>query len=370
MSGFNVAIGACGTETHLADLRSLHGRNLAIPHDYASWPLNSTEGTWRWCRVTDADDELITGFAVHLTASRAIPGTRIGRIDRIGRELHAPIADRLGPVLNEVGLQIPRLLRLDVRIFDEDPARRHRLRASLAAAGWSAGEERRQYSHTLVLELGTSREEVLKGFTTRVRSTMKKALASPGLRFAPIVGDRYAGRIRHLHTLAFARTGVEPPPIDVAGILRDSAEGTTSLLVGAFAPDVPPPDDLLALLWGRLHGDHAVLEINASDRSPLFKRVSPGFGLMSELIDWSLQHNVRWIDLGGLHRQHATASDPMRGIIEFKSRFSTDFREIAEEWHLAPRPFLAAAASAIRSIARTVTPTGNVNSISAWLPPR
>jgi hypothetical protein len=231
--------------------------------------------------------------------------------------------------------------------------RRQTLCDSLAAAGWAPGDEPRQYSHTLVLKLSPTRAEVLKGFSTRVRSTIRKAIGSPGLRFGPIVGQTYSAQVRHLHALAFARTGVPPPPIDIAGILRDSAEGG-SLLLGAFAADVPPPHDLVALLWGRLHGDHAVLEINASERSPLFKRLSPGFGLMSEFIGWAIQHNARWIDLGGVPHPHLEPGDSMRGIIEFKSRFSSDVREIAAEWNLAPNPLLATAASVIRSVAKSV----------------
>lgn len=352
MEALHVATAACGSPAHLTDLAALRARQLPIPHDYSSWPLYSTIGDWAWCRVVDAQGDLITGFTVHLTSSWAVPGTRIGRIDRVGRELHAMIAEELGAVLKLAAREIPRLLRLDVRIFDENAARRQKLCGSLAAAGWAQADELQQYGHTLVLNLGPTYEDVLRSLSTRARRTTKAALDSPALHFSPIVGETYVDRFRHLHALSFARTGAMPPPIDVEGILHDSSRSGESLLVGAFARGVPAPQDLVALLWGRLHGDHAVLEVNASERSALFRRLSPGFGLMSEFIRWAIQHRAQWIDLGGVSCLHPLPADPMRGVIEFKSRFSGDLREIAAEWQLAPQPLLTALAQATRTIAR------------------
>jgi len=109
--------------------------------------------------------------------------------------------------------------------------------------------------------------------------------------------------------------------------------------------------------WARLHGDYAVLELNASERSPLFSnRLSPGFGLMARLIDWAIQHGAQWIDLGGLPSKQPSADDPMHGIVEFKMRFSSDVREVAEEWNFEPSPLLAAAGSTVRSIRSSAQP--------------
>jgi hypothetical protein len=354
MSRLEIEIVSCGSPVHLADQRELSLRNLAIPHDHAAWPLHSTIGSWVWCRVLNPTGRLISGFAIHLTLSRAIPGTRIGRIDRVGRDLHAEIADNMGEILAAIIRKLPRVLRLDVRVFDEDDSRRQRINKSLAMAGWTAGDVRRQYHNTLVLPLNGSREEVLQHLSTRVRSTINKALNSPSLRFAPIVGHQYAERLRHLYELTFARTGEKAPPLDVRGIMQDAAAGG-SLLVGVFAPASEAPRDLMAYLWSRSHGDHIALEINASERSPLFQKLSPGFALMYHMIDWGIQQRAKWIDLGGVSSLSPTPDDPLRGIIAFKSRFSTDLRTVAEEWHIAPSPLLAAAADAVRSIAKSVS---------------
>jgi hypothetical protein len=354
MNTFDVEISPCGSAIHLADVRLLQERQLAIPHDHAAWPLHSTVGRWVWSRVLDDAGRLITGLAVHLTSSRAIPGTRLGIIERVGRDLHEPIADVMGAVLSEVARKIPRLLRLSVRIFDEQPQRRQRLRDSFAAAGWTSLHARRQYSHTLVLPLATTQADVLKSFSTRVRSSIRKALGSSALHFAPIHDQAYAARMSYLFSLPFARTGSIPPSVDIRGMLQDAASGA-SVLLGAYAKDAQAPEDLVAMMWGRLHGDHTTLEINASERSALFEKLSPGFGLMSELIGWSIKHNARWIDMGGLSSLNPAPDDPMRGVIEYKKRFASDFREVAQEWQLEPNPLLAAAASAVRTLAKSVS---------------
>jgi FemAB family len=353
MSSYSVAVIGCGSQEHLADLKALRERQLAIPHHYSAWPLHCSVGSWVWCRISGVDGRFVTGFAIQLTSSRALPGTRIGQIDYLGRSLHEEIGPAMGIVLKDVARKIPRLQRLEARVFDEDPVRRQTLCDSLRAAGWSPGK-RRQYSHTLIVPLADSEAAVNKTFSTRVRSTIRKALESPLLRFAPVTGAEYSARIAHLHSLPFLRTGGVPQPIDVKGILSDASDGNSSLLIGAFAADGKAPEDLLALAWARLHGDHAILEINASERSEAFSHLSPGFGLMSHLFAWAIQHGARWVDMGGLSTTQPAADDPMRGIIEFKMRFSSDFREVAEEWQIEPNPLLAGAAWAMRRVAKSV----------------
>jgi hypothetical protein len=205
-----------------------------------------------------------------------------------------------------------------------------------------------------VLQLASTHGEVLKRLSQRVRRKIQDALGSPELRFAPIEGEAYAARMHHLYTLTFARAGRPPPPIDVTGILRASIGGDGSLLVGAFACEGQKPDDLVAFLWARMHGDHTVVEIKASDRSPLVKALSPGFGLISQFIGWSILHNAQWSDLGGVPSTYPEIQSHMRGVVEFKTRFSSDARKVAEEWQFAPSPTLAAAAVVARSVAKFV----------------
>ena len=349
-----VAVIDCCNPQYTADIAALRQRHLAIPHDYCSWPLHCSDGSWLWCRVTGRDGNLLTGFTVHLTDSLALPHTRIGRIERLGRDLHEEVSDTMGGILVQVAHMIPRLLRLDVRIFDENPARRRRLEGSLASAGWTLLEHQRSYRHTLVLALGCSEAEVRKSFTTRVRNSMRKALQTPLLHYGA-VGAMYADRIRELHSVTFERTGAQAPPLDVDAILRDSQDAKTSYLIGAFAKEGQAPQDLVAFAWARMHGDHAVLEATASERSALFrKHLSPGFALVSHLMAWAIEHGAHWMDLGGLSTANPTPTDPMRGIVEFKMRFSSDFREVATEWRLEPHPLLARAAAAVRSIRDSV----------------
>jgi len=349
-SSDDVTIVPCGTPEHAADVAALRLRHHSLPHEYVSWPRHCSDGSWLWCRVTNTAGQLRTGFSVHLTDSLALPHTRVGRIERLGRDLHEEVSDLMGDILVEVAGKIPRLLRLDVRIFDEEPLRRQCLERSLAAAGWSLLEHQRNYTHTLVLPLGPSEANVRRSFSTRVRASMRKALQSPLLRYGHVAGA-YAGRIRQLHALTFERTGASPPPLDVEAILRDASDGESSHLIGAFANDREAPQDLVAFAWTRMHGDHAVLEATASDRSDLFrKHLSPGFGLIAHAIEHAIERGAVWMDLGGLSTTSPEPTDPLRGIVEFKMRFSTDFREVATEWRLEPHPLLARAAAAVRSL--------------------
>jgi hypothetical protein len=170
-----------------------------------------------------------------------------------------------------------------------------------------------------------------------------------------VESEQYADRIEYLYSLTFKRTGGVPPPIDIKGILRDSLGGKSSLLIGAFARDQRAPEDLVALAWGRLQGDYADLAVNASERTPLFTNsLSPGFGLMWCLFAWAIEHNARWMDLGGLTDTNPAPEDPLRGIVEFKMRFSRDFREVAEEWQLEPHPMLSGVASTARRMVKLV----------------
>ncbi len=354
-SAHAVTIVRCGTPQHAADIAALRLRHRAIPHDYSSWPRHCSVGSWRWCRIANTQGELLAGFSVQLTNSRALPHTRIGRVEHLGRNLHEEVSDSMGGILIEVANKLSRLLRLDVRIFDEDPVRRGRLEKSLAAAGWIQLERQREYTHTVVLTLASSEPEIRKSFSNRLRAGIRKALETPLLRYDTI-GVEYADRMRELYQTTFERTGGSPPRLDARAILRDCADGQSSHLVGAFATDRGPPEDLVAFAWTRLHGDYTVLEVTASERSELFrKHISPGFGLMAHQLSWSIERGALWMDLGGLPTTDPEPSDPMRGIVEFKTRFSMDFREVATEWRLEPHPVLARTAAAVRSIGSLIS---------------
>src|SRR3954471_19240633 len=94
---FALELLGCGEPQHLADLVTLRERGFAVPHHYSSWALHAPGSLW--CRAIDASGALITGFAMELFPSRVFPGTRIGRVDRVGRALHAAALPQLGAIV-------------------------------------------------------------------------------------------------------------------------------------------------------------------------------------------------------------------------------------------------------------------------------
>src|SRR5215831_8768812 len=101
MSGsneFEIELLTCGDPRHHADVAELRERGLAVPHHYSSWSMHGLAPGSLWCRVTRPDGTLLSGFAIELWPSRGLPGTRIGRVDRLGRGLH----ETAGPLLGEI----------------------------------------------------------------------------------------------------------------------------------------------------------------------------------------------------------------------------------------------------------------------------
>lgn len=349
IANFRIQLTPCGSTEHLADLASFHTQGLPIPHQYSSWALHSRTTSWQWCRALDASDQLVAGLALELMPSRALPIARIGRIDRVGRTLHAGAIPVLGEVLASIAKHVPRLLRLDVRVFDEDPMRRQQFCESLLHAGGQRSNPQRDYSRTLSLALDRDDIAILATLSRRTRQDIHKFLKCPGTRIAAICDSSYLGRIRQLHKSSFTRTDTTPPALDIEGILQDSCHNGNSLLIGAFMGGRRAPDDLIAFAWGRLHGDHATYEAGGLEKLDAIRHLSPGYALIWHLVTWARSRNATWFDLGGIISPDAPANDPLHGIAAFKRRFSTSEQIVAEEFSFRPSTALARLASAARA---------------------
>jgi hypothetical protein len=343
----DVEIINCGSPRHRDDVAWLRARGLEVPHACSSSHSHDTASSWKWCRILACGGELRYGFAVELSSSRALPGTFIGRIERLGRGLHADQPD-IGRAVAEVANRLPRLQRLDVEIFDEDGERREALVENLLMAGFRRAEQQRNYRWTPVLPLRSSHEELVANIGSRARRAVRRFQSSGIARIAPIEDPRYVPRMQAIYAATFDRTGASPPKLDFTSIQLDARHEGESLLAGVFWATRSAPDDLVALVWGRLHGDYASYDVGASERADDLGNLPLGYPLMVALADWARSHGATWLDMGGIVPRERADRPELQGIGDFKRTFTDDEREVGVQLMLEPNRMLASVVKAIR----------------------
>lgn len=331
----------------------LADRGVTLPHAYVSWPAHDRHAQWHWVQILGSTGKCRSGFAVELSRSRALPGTYIARIERLGRALHADIPD-LGHIIVRAARELPRVQRLDLQIFDENAVRRDRLLAQLESAGARQVPVGRTYRRTPVLQLGPSSDELFGRLSSRARRALRKFDAAGSAQIGPIEDPRYIPRLQELYASTFDRTGARPPPVDLADVLRDAHDGRHSHLAGVYWHTRPFPLDLVAVFWGRLHGDYASYDIGASERADDLGQVPLGYPLMVHLANWARERGATWLDMGGVPSEEVGPGHPLHGIVEFKRAFTQDERDVSVELAMEPWPALAALAGAARRAGRLV----------------
>jgi CelD/BcsL family acetyltransferase involved in cellulose biosynthesis len=348
----SIEIVPSGTPTHLADLARIRGNGLPVPHLYSGWSQHSTQTLWRWCRVLKADGQLATGFALELAQSRLLPGTCIGRVDRLGRALHEDTLPDLGAILRTLANRIPRLQHLNVRVFDEDSARREEFGRTLEQAGARRVRRIRDYGQTVTLPIQDLEHTNRTLLTRRMRQEITRFQRHPGARIEPVRDRIHMPRIKELLEESFARTGVSPPELDIEGVFNDAGRSDESILLGAFLSGRKPPQDLVAFAWGRLNGDHVVYDVGGSEKAPELRHLSAGYSLIWQLAVWGHNRNATWLDLGGVVAGRAQIEAPLFGVDSFKRRFSNNERRVADEFTFIPQTTLGTTIACIRRWAR------------------
>ena len=333
-----------GGARHASDVAELASRGVALPHDHASWPRYNTTARWAWARIEDGNGRLLSGFAIELRNSRRLPGMRIGRIRRFGRELHAPLIPVAGELLTEAARRIPRLLRLDVELFDEDEPRRAALAHNLADCGWRTAPPL-DYKETLKLPLaGRDDETLLADCNARTRRNIRRTLRCPELRFEPVSSMQWRARLRQLHQASFERTGGRPPELDVDGMLAEAAAGRDSTLIGCFDASRPPSERLVAFAWITAQGDHAVYAHAGAIRGG---SGAPGAVIMWEAIRWARDRGCDWFDLGGVTSDEQS---PLAGISTFKRGYARTQLRVAETLRHTPASLFSGIAAGARRL--------------------
>lgn len=353
-SHFQFAIVRFGGAQHRQDVAQLAAAGIPLPYGYAAVESRSLSAGALWVRVLGENHAILSGFVINTSMSRALPGTLIGRVDRLGRRLHEPLLPNLGAILMETALAIPRLKRLNLRVFDEDGERRERMLASLERAGGSLSERCAWYTRTIVTHLDGTVGLELSSLTKMARYNIRKFSRSPKFEVRPITNIHYAGRMRELFASTFERTGHTTPAIDMRCRIEEAIRSTRSRLVGVYFLDRQPPMDLVAFMRAELHGDHGCYEEGASERSDEFRGLPLGYPMMIDLLDWTRRAGGTWFDFGGIPAHKSSTNPLLAGITRFKRQFSQTELDIAGEAVLRPRPALDRVARNVRSVVRLV----------------
>lgn len=317
------ALDAAGVHLPIAQRAALLG-----PSGYADTPLFVARAP---------DGSPLAAARVGIANSRALPGHRLYRLHRFT----AASAASGRPLLDAVtaaALDDTRCLRLDIELFDRDPAVRRALAEALAALGFRKGTPR-SYTHTLAVELDKSEEDVFAALGGRARRGVR-APEKKGLQLRVVETPDLAPRIARLLAETFDRRDTRPPEYPWPEIIAYSREEPSrSRVCGLFDAQATGEQSLVGFAWGCVHGTYGTFEAGASSRAPAYRSVSLGYAPIWDLIRWARGAGATWFDLGGVTAgTHGADDDPIGGISDFKRFFSEAVVEVAEEWTLEPSP--------------------------------
>jgi hypothetical protein len=345
-----LSVHAAGSANHRQDLVALSASGRSIPHQY----YDVSDPDALWCRIA-SDGRVRSGFLVRVQRSRAVPGTRLLRVERFGRSLHQPILPEIGSILRGLIQHVGRVLRLNVELFDEDQAGRAATLAALMGAGMRPTPSR-SYRETLRLRLGAGPADVFGTLSSSTRRNVRTAERS-GLVVAAIDRVEYVPRLRAMYVETFRRTGAEPPPLDFDAMMSSSIDDARARVFGVFAADRIEPEGLAAFAWVRSHGDYASYDVAASTRLPELGRTPVGYPLLWRTVEWAMSSGHRWFDLGGVLPESAPSSHPLAGISAFKRGFSEDRVVVGDELMLEPSTMLRGVGALSQHLAAIVRRT-------------
>jgi hypothetical protein len=275
--------------------------------------------------------------------SWAVPGSKILRIERFGRELHQELADTVGPLMLALHRRFRFVLRLSIALFDEHADRRAHMRSQLEQVGFRSTSSR-HYTETLRLPLDRDVDRVFSQLTYGARRGIRTGERA-GIHIFRIDTPGFLARMQDLYVESFRRTGSLPAPVDLPAILESTRTSESSVLFGASLQGNTDPSHLAAYAWVRSHGDHATYDIGASGRIPSLGNAAVGYPVLWRCIEWAVQRGHSWFDLGGVIEESAPPDHPLAGISRFKQSFSKERLRVSEELVLEPNPTLAALAA-------------------------
>lgn len=335
--------------------RDLEGHGVVLPlRSRLAWARARAWADHRLVIAYGEGGDPLAAFAVEALPSRALPGHRVMRAERVGGGVPPAAAPAMLAALLEHARADARNLRLHVELFSRSTERRAALARALAGAGF-ASVPPRSYAATLAVDLAGSEAEILASFSKKTRRDLAAAAKLP-LAVRSITDVALAPRIDELHRTSIERTGGttagEPWESHIA---MSSQNPALSRIVGLFRADAAGPEGLVAFAWGCHDGDHAHYDAAGSARAADLK-VPLVYPLLWDLICWSRTGAAPWFDLGGVTLGTAGGDDPLGGISDFKRWFSRELVHVGEEWSVDLNPLRARLARAIGAAARYLKP--------------
>jgi len=328
------------------------GVQLSLP-SRAAWARHAAgRDAWLFA-ARDALGRPAAALAVEIEKTRALPGHCLWRAHHIGRGLVGPAGDVVLRAVRDLARSTPRVLGVNLEFILRDAADHERTGRTLESLGFRLVPVGRSYAETIVVPLAGEEEQILADFSWSTRRALKQ-WAKQGFELRTLEDPKYAERLNLLAREAFARTGAAWEPRDWPARIRLCVEEPgRSRLVGLFRAGRDDPESLLAYAWACTHGDFAHYDDGGSTRVP-----GVGFTLaiplLWDLIRWARAGGCQWFDMGGVAREGDSASAALKGIAEFKLRFSSLRVRVGAEWQYDARPWRRNLADRIRRLAHAV----------------
>ena len=317
------------------ELEVQHSPPGMLPHRLDWLKATASNRTW-WLAVRDLEQRPVASFGVSWFPTRALPGHRLLRLERLRFAPDPGPAEAAVQYLVNVARQDGRTVNLTVEPFFADPVERDRGRAVLEEAGLRLAYGTRMYANTVRIDLTPQPEEILSRFHPTARRHIR-AVTKRQVEIRLIQDSAIAARLDEISTETFARTDAsaeqEPWP---ALIAYCRAHPSLARLVSLVRTDQLGPKAVVAFALGVNHGDHVEYAAAGSTRPPDL-RMPFGYALAWDLICWARTVGARWFDFGGIGAASAE-DDERRGIHGFKKMFGSDVVEVRQEWSFEARP--------------------------------
>lgn len=330
-----------GPERALLEWRaSAAGYSLPMTH-LAEWARSQRLSQW-YLSVEDAQGRCRGGVAIQSARSRAVPGFRILRVERLGGGVDHAAFPALIRALAAIGRAIPRVLRLHLELFSEREGVLDRHSGLARESAFIPAPIPRCYAVTSLIDLRTELDSVLMGFHRTARQNIRAAGKLP-IEVRPVDTGESSRILNRLLGETLARTGGRHEVHDWSKILRYSRMyPDRSRVTGLYLRGDSERDRLLAFAWACAHGDHVQYATAASTRAtPL--RIPMAYPLAWDLIQWAHGLGASFFDFGGLSAGSHASGDPLGGISDFKRSFRGATCRVGAEWVLEPNKLAARA---------------------------